>query len=76
MFNKEWRRRNEGWKKFEDWKKKQSSTQTTQVNIHLIGEIVDFYLTRNPKIKKKLLKEKNYEGIKRLHRNLSLWRMK
>jgi hypothetical protein len=77
MIKKEWDRRRRFWKEFAIWKNGQKDIENSQSDIHLIGEMVDFYLKKHPETKKKLTLQKDYgQGVVQLHKNLSLWRKK
>ncbi|MFH1855685.1 MAG: hypothetical protein ABH836_00460 [Candidatus Omnitrophota bacterium] len=64
------------WKEFSLWENSRvGDKKEGRANIAIIGEMVDFYLKKYPS-KKSVISEKDYLGITRLHKKLSLWRKK
>lgn len=71
-------KRNKCWKEFSLWENNRTEDKKErQSNIHIVGEMVDFYLKKYPeKIKNSIISGKDYGGIMRLREKLSLWRKK
>lgn len=73
MIKKEWAERRKQWEHFNRWESDRRDTLDESQTLHLIGEMVDFYLKLNPEAKRQKPLPADYgQGIKNMHRLLAV----
>ena len=59
--------RQRNWRRFEKWEARRKKSKDMKKTLQLIGEWVDFFLSRHPKRSNR----PNVQGIQEMHRSLS-----